>query len=373
LVFALLLFSEISAMENGHYQPFNLKAQAMAYVFKHACELSTDPTEKLKQQFQTLDVKSNVAHAKNITLEDLQRLSSLNNDIRTELTIFLEPWKNLAKYSAIQDVFVEKAHDDSFVKQVLICLAKKEPFENDLHRQLRLLPHPPYSTQATELVHFTKTISSPEQLEKTELADAQKKAIKALLDLQKFGEPSFPPIPEGTLFTVLEDPTLLEAALCLKEHNKYAQYLLEEGLLLSSVMYHAPIALNFFLSRNISPNSHKGYKESCHNTLLTCAAFTSTPAVLQVLLDHGADINLADGEHTTPIMAAVGGNMCSNIKLLLENGADAFKLTNKRGFSAYSLMQYYIKHNSINVDQQTIQLLENYRKREYPDEYQNDI
>jgi hypothetical protein len=69
-----------------------------------------------------------------------------------------------------------------------------------------------------------------------------------------------------------------------------------------------------------------GGKVECRNgegqTLLMCAARTSWPKIVKLLLDHGADPNAQDGDDLTPLYHAVMRHSLDSVKLLLAAGSD---------------------------------------------------
>jgi hypothetical protein len=69
-----------------------------------------------------------------------------------------------------------------------------------------------------------------------------------------------------------------------------------------------------------------GGKVECRNddgqTLLMCAARTSWPRIVRLLLDHGADPNAQDGDELTPLYYAVMRHSLDSVKLLLAAGSD---------------------------------------------------
>jgi cell wall assembly regulator SMI1 len=89
-----------------------------------------------------------------------------------------------------------------------------------------------------------------------------------------------------------------------------------------------------------------GGKVDCRNehghTLLMCAARTSWPKIVRVLLDQGAQPNACDRDDYTPLYHAAMRQTNDSVKLLLEAGADArfcdyrgrtlVKLAEKRGY-----------------------------------------
>jgi ankyrin repeat protein len=128
--------------------------------------------------------------------------------------------------------------------------------------------------------------------------------------------------------------------------------------------------LKALLAQGASPNAQDGYS----NTAVGCAAlegklrmaqvlvkhgadvnltdsdrytalylamlFTSKNAqkICRLLLDHGADVNAANAVGKTPLMAAVRRKEFEIAKLLLERGADA-SLKNFRGDTALDLLR----------------------------------
>ncbi len=66
---------------------------------------------------------------------------------------------------------------------------------------------------------------------------------------------------------------------------------------------------------------------------LSIAAYRGSSLVVALLLDRGAVPNVADGDGTTPLMAAVAGNHIDIASSLMARGANP-KITNKAGLSA---------------------------------------
>lgn len=59
-----------------------------------------------------------------------------------------------------------------------------------------------------------------------------------------------------------------------------------------------------------------------NSAALHCAAFNGHEAIVQLLLDHKADLNLVDNQEFTPLQLAVSKQLESISKLLIANGAD---------------------------------------------------
>ena len=71
-------------------------------------------------------------------------------------------------------------------------------------------------------------------------------------------------------------------------------------------------------------------------TALMAATFSGHQPIVQLLLDHGADVNATDPEGRTPLMFAIswGGN--DMVQLLIDRGADLF-IKDQQGWDAYRL------------------------------------
>ena len=101
--------------------------------------------------------------------------------------------------------------------------------------------------------------------------------------------------------------------------------------------------------------------ETARGTPLVVACARGEPAIVQQLLDAGADLEKETRSATTPLIAAVREDRVSVVKLLLEKGADperdsrdgmsAVALAEEHGHSeAYSLlMQEVVKRSADNV------------------------
>ena len=66
-------------------------------------------------------------------------------------------------------------------------------------------------------------------------------------------------------------------------------------------------------------------KDSMHRTPLTCAAINGRAKAVKYLVEHGADVNLPDGEKSddeSPLIAAVNSGKLEVVKMLVEAGAD---------------------------------------------------
>lgn len=67
--------------------------------------------------------------------------------------------------------------------------------------------------------------------------------------------------------------------------------------------------------------------EPCENPPLVVAARNEDVEITAFLLDHGADPNLKGSHSWTPLMSAVNGRSCKIVKMLIENGADVFAVS----------------------------------------------
>ncbi len=63
------------------------------------------------------------------------------------------------------------------------------------------------------------------------------------------------------------------------------------------------------------------------------AAFTGTPAMLRVLIEHKADVNLPDNNGCTPLMLAASQCSLEKVHMLLAEGASV-DVTNNKGWGA---------------------------------------
>lgn len=72
------------------------------------------------------------------------------------------------------------------------------------------------------------------------------------------------------------------------------------------------------LSKNVDINSLNGEA----GPFLCIAGYLGHNETIEILLKHGADIDIRDDKGTTPLMNAVIGQKESTVNLLLERGAD---------------------------------------------------
>ncbi|MGF1556022.1 ankyrin repeat domain-containing protein [Paucihalobacter sp.] len=80
-------------------------------------------------------------------------------------------------------------------------------------------------------------------------------------------------------------------------------------------------------TKNINHNDSNG-------TALMAAVFKNRPAIVKVLLEKGANPNLADSNGTTPLHYAVMSENYDLVKMLIGYNADKYKMNNK-GKSAF--------------------------------------
>jgi ankyrin repeat protein len=93
--------------------------------------------------------------------------------------------------------------------------------------------------------------------------------------------------------------------------------------------------LKQFLDLGVDVNS-KGSGDDC--TPLICGAMTGQVKAVQLLLRHGADVNLREINGWTPLMYAAVENHIEIVKLLLEAGADVkIEALNQEGETALTL------------------------------------
>ena len=92
------------------------------------------------------------------------------------------------------------------------------------------------------------------------------------------------------------------------------------NLLILSVYINRPEILQYFLDHNADANCiHKptGWAP------IHFAAFVNDVAMMRVLIDHGADVNMAGHSGETPLCVALATNKPAAVVFLLENGASA--------------------------------------------------
>ncbi len=68
------------------------------------------------------------------------------------------------------------------------------------------------------------------------------------------------------------------------------------------------------------------------------AAKNSTPEIIEILIDAGADVNSRDAEGQTPLMWAAESNAPEVVQLLLDKGANA-SLKDEYGKTAFEYAQ----------------------------------
>jgi len=73
-------------------------------------------------------------------------------------------------------------------------------------------------------------------------------------------------------------------------------------------------------------------RNAANQTLLMCAARTSWPNLVELLLSHGADVHAIDRKGYTPVVHAALGQSIDSLKLLLDAGGDPC-YTDQRGRS----------------------------------------
>jgi uncharacterized protein len=73
----------------------------------------------------------------------------------------------------------------------------------------------------------------------------------------------------------------------------------------------------------VAHGAHVNLKDEGGRTALMYAATSEHPDTVRFLLEHGADINLADGgEKFTALMYAAAEGLTENVRILLQHGAD---------------------------------------------------
>jgi hypothetical protein len=91
-----------------------------------------------------------------------------------------------------------------------------------------------------------------------------------------------------------------------------------------------------------------GGKVDCRNakgqTLLMCAARSSWPKIVCLLLEHGSNPNAVDRDKLSPLYHAVSGQSNDSIKLLLSVGADSyFRDPKGRNLAQIARDSYYFR------------------------------
>ncbi len=79
--------------------------------------------------------------------------------------------------------------------------------------------------------------------------------------------------------------------------------------------------VKFLLQHGVDVNYEIAHGKKCDDTTPPLIAASSTE-VLQVLLKHGANINVQNKDHKTALMVAAGNGRIDLVKLLLKSGAD---------------------------------------------------
>jgi ankyrin repeat protein len=86
------------------------------------------------------------------------------------------------------------------------------------------------------------------------------------------------------------------------------------------------VTVRLLLERGADPNQRFEFDSHIDGRLernLTAMMVAPTEEVARVLLDAGAEVNVADGNGMTPLMRAAGSGRVGVVRVLLERGADA--------------------------------------------------
>ena len=102
-----------------------------------------------------------------------------------------------------------------------------------------------------------------------------------------------------------------------------------QSALACTVIFGRPEAVAFLLDHGTPPN-----RPDAQGRL--ALSYSATPAMTEVLLRHGADINAIDSSHRTALSTAIGDRRADVALLLLSKGAD-FRRTDLPGGSAMSV------------------------------------
>ncbi len=105
-----------------------------------------------------------------------------------------------------------------------------------------------------------------------------------------------------------------------------------------AIQYRRPALLDFFLEKGLSANAISDGKP-----LLVIACDASRYLDAKTLIKHGADVNLADDQGTTPLIMASTVNHEDLVRLLLDAGADP----NRSDESGYRASDYAPSGSSI--------------------------
>jgi hypothetical protein len=108
--------------------------------------------------------------------------------------------------------------------------------------------------------------------------------------------------------------------------------------LVNAVGEHDSPAVSQLLAAGADPNAFVG--EVIQTTALRTAALSGQPEVARLLLEGGADPDLADGTGSTSLMAAVGHGHLEVLQLLLARGAAVDAVDPDNSFTAFHLACY---------------------------------
>ena len=103
-------------------------------------------------------------------------------------------------------------------------------------------------------------------------------------------------------------------------------------------MYDRPEAV-IFIQHGGNPNARNYDRE----TPLTIAIKKDNSAMVQLLVDYGADVNICNNNGTSALMTAVKNQNEQIVKILLINGAANINLTTKSGATA---LEYATRNNN---------------------------
>ncbi|CAF3663445.1 unnamed protein product [Adineta steineri] len=96
------------------------------------------------------------------------------------------------------------------------------------------------------------------------------------------------------------------------------------------------ILINYFHA-NINTQHLPGWKTALHYAVL---AKSNRYDIVQILLQHGADVNAQDRYGTTPLMLAVLHSDCDIVHLLLEQAGANVRIHNQYHLTAFDFVKY---------------------------------